>query len=137
MNKLVHRLAVCGAVVVGAALAPAAVASAEVTVPFQVNPTPYGNPNGSVDSPPGNCAVVVGEKPGIARVTGFNSGCYLISAVRWLNLSTGASGTSPMSDGLFGLPHEAVVPSGPGQVALVGVPFAPTTVPGFATFDVP
>lgn len=137
MTKLVHRLAVCGAVLVGAALAPAAVASAEVTVPFQVNPTPYGNPNGSVDSPPGNCEVVVGEQPGVARVTGVNSGCYLISEVRWLNLSTGASGAAKMSAGLFGMPHEAVVSSGPGQVALFGVPFAATTVPGFATFYVP
>jgi hypothetical protein len=140
MARLVQRVAVCGAVMVGAAFASAAVASAEVTIPFQFTPAPYGNPRGSVDSPPSNCAVVVGEQPGIAKVTdapNANTGCYLISDVRWVNLTTGASGNARLSDALFGSPHEAIVYNGPGQVALIGLPTSATTVPGFATFYVP
>lgn len=138
--KLARRLAVCGAIVVGAALAPAAVASAEMVVPFQINPAPFGNPNGSFDSPRVSCVAVVGEQPGVARITGGDPtrpGCYAVSDVRWLNLSTGATGSARMSDGVGGSPAEAIVLSGAGQVAVVALPVSGTTVPGIATFFVP
>lgn len=140
MRKLVRRAAMCGAVGLGMVLAPTAVASAEVTVPFQISPAPYGNPNGSVDSPPAHCVAVVGEVPGTVRISdaeGFNTGCYLVSDVRWVNLTTGASGAARMSDGLGGTPREAVIRTGPGQVALVGLPSNGFTLPGLATFYVP
>lgn len=140
MPKLVHRLAICGALVVGAALAPVAVASAETVIPFQFNPAPYGNSSGSFDSPPASCVVVVGEQPGVAKVTvapNTTTNCYLISEIRWLNLSTGASGSARLSDGVGGIPTQAILQSGPGQVALIGIPDSITTVPGFATFYVP
>ncbi|WP_020110575.1 hypothetical protein [Rhodococcus sp. 114MFTsu3.1] len=140
MKTFVRRLTVCGAVAIGAVLGPVAVASAEVTVPFQIDPAPYGNTNGSFDSPEVRCVAVLGEQPGVARITSPDDGrpgCYQVADVRWLNLSTGASGAARMSDGLDGAPREAVLRTGPGQVALVAVSSYATTVPGFATFYVP
>lgn len=146
MVSLARILGACAIAVAASALAhPAvahpAVAAASVTVPFQVNPAPYGNPNGSFDVPPLQCAVRVGEAVGSVTVTGGKPagwGCLIYAQVDWLNLTTGASGTARMSDGLNGFPPEAVLPTGGGQVALVlhPIPGTPTT-PGFAAFHVP
>lgn len=48
--NLVRRLSVCTSVVITSALTSVALASAAVTIPFQINPAPYGNPNGSFDA---------------------------------------------------------------------------------------
>lgn len=42
MTNLVRRLSACVSIVAVSVLAPAAVASAAVTVPFQINPAPSG-----------------------------------------------------------------------------------------------
>ncbi|MDH6678985.1 hypothetical protein M2284_003198 [Rhodococcus sp. LBL1] len=140
MMNLVRRLAVCTPVVVGSVLVSAAVASAAVTVPFQIDPAPFGNPNGSFDAPAVRCAAVVGEQPGTVTITGGKEGrwgCPLSSEVRWLNLSTGASGSARLSDGLGGIPAEATLRTGTGQVAVAVTPAAGTITPGFAVFYVP
>lgn len=139
--NLVRRLAVCAAVVAGSALAPAAVAHAEVTVPFQINPAPYGNPNGSFDAPSVRCVAVVGEETGTVTITGGKEdqwGCLLSSDVHWLNLSTGASGSAVLSDGLNGIPPQAVLHTGPGQLAVTVISSAGGIItPGAATLFVP
>ncbi len=119
--NLVRRLSVCTSVVIASTLTSVALASAAVTIPFQVNPAPYGNPNGSFDAPAVRCVAVVGEQPGTVTITGGKEGrwgCLLSSEVRWLNLSTGASGSARLSDGLNGVPAEAIVQTGTGQVAV-------------------
>ncbi|WP_336871401.1 hypothetical protein [Rhodococcus qingshengii] len=121
-------------------LAPAAVASAAVTVPFQINPAPFGNPNGSFDAPPVHCVAVVGEQPGTVTITGAKDegwGCMLSTEVRWMNLSTGASGTGRLSGDNQGTPGEATLQTGAGQVAVAILPAAGPVTPGFATFFVP
>ncbi|WP_430335594.1 hypothetical protein [Rhodococcus sp. ACT016] len=138
--NLVRRSAVCAAIVAGPVLAPVAVASAAVTVPFQIDPAPFGNPNGSFDAPAVRCAAVVGEQPGAVTITGDKEGrwgCPLSSEVRWLNLSTGASGSARLSDGLGGIPAETTLPTGAGQLAVAVLPAAGTITPGFAVFYVP
>ncbi|MDV6277428.1 hypothetical protein R3Q06_28420 [Rhodococcus erythropolis] len=138
--NLVRRLSVCASVVIVSALTPIALASAAVTVPFQINPAPYGNPNGSFDAPAVRCVAVVGEQPGTVTITGGKEdrwGCLLSSEVRWLNLSTGASGSARLSDGLHGFPAEAVVQTGTGQVAVAVLSVAGTITPGVASFYVP
>ena len=139
--NLVRRVAVCTSVVVGAALASVTVASAAETVPFQINPAPFGNPNGSFDVPPIRCTAVVGEQPGAVTITGGKEdrwGCLLSSEVLWLNLSPGASGSARLSDGLNGIPAAAILPTGAGQVAVTVIPaVGGTTTPGVATFYVP
>ncbi|WP_280760767.1 hypothetical protein [Prescottella agglutinans] len=138
--NLVRRLAVCTPVVVGSVLVSAAVASAAVTVPFQIDPAPFGNPNGSFDAPAVRCAAVVGEQPGTVTITGGKEGrwgCPLSSEVRWLNLSTGVSGSARLSDGLGGIPAEATLPTGAGQLVVAVTPVAGTITPGFAVFYVP
>jgi len=132
-----------GAVTVALAttvLATGGTAAADVTIPFQIDPASFGNPNGSFDVPPSRCAAVVGEQPGHATITGRDPGrwgCLIYAELEWLNLSTGASGTARMSDGLNGFPPEATLDTGTGQVALVLLPLPGTTTPGFATFPVP
>nr|WP_296764941.1 hypothetical protein [Rhodococcus sp. (in: high G+C Gram-positive bacteria)] len=136
--KFVRRLAVSAAIVVGAALAQGATASAESIVPFQINPAPYGNPNGSFDAPAGTCVAVTGGQPGAVTITGGKEGrwgCFVAADVRWVNLSTGASGAARMSDGLFGFPPEAILQTGPGQVAVVIIGGGINTA-GLATFSV-
>ncbi|TWH10762.1 hypothetical protein L618_000400002430 [Rhodococcus rhodochrous J45] len=123
-------------------LAVPGVASAEVvTVPFRIDPASYGNPNGSFDVPPVRCAVRIGETEGSVTITGNKPegwGCLIYARVDWLNLTTGASGTARMSDGLNGFPPEAVLTTGSGQVALVLHPLpGPPMTPGFTTFFVP
>ena len=139
--NLVRRLAVCVAVVAGSALAPAAIASAEVTIPFQINPAPFGNPNGSFDAPSVRCVAVVGEEPGTVTITGGKEdrwGCLLSSDVRWLNVSTGASGSAVMSDGLNGIPPHAVLHTGPGQLAVTVISASGGIItPGVAGLYVP
>ncbi len=80
VTNLVRRLSACVSIVAVSVLAPAAVASAAVTVPFQINPAPFGNPNGSFDAPPVHCVAVVGEQPGTVTITGAKDerwGCML------------------------------------------------------------
>ncbi|WP_092808180.1 hypothetical protein [Rhodococcus globerulus] len=138
--NLVRRLAICSAIVIGSALAPVAAASAAVTVPFQIDPAPYGNPNGSFDAPAVRCVAVVGDQAGTVTITGGKEGrwgCLLSSEVRWLNLSTGASGTARLSDGLNGFPAEAILQTGSGQLAVAVLSTAGSITPGAATFYVP
>ncbi len=140
MTHLVRRLSACVSIVAVSVLAPAAVASAAVTVPFQINPAPFGNPNGSFDAPPVHCVAVVGEQPGTVTITGAKDerwGCMLSTEVRWMNLSTGASGSGRLSGDNQGTPGEATLQTGAGQVAVAILPAAGPVTPGFATFFVP
>ncbi len=140
MTNLVRRLSACVSIVAVSVLAPAAVASAAVTVPFQINPAPFGNPNGSFDAPPVHCVAVVGEQPGTVTITGAKEerwGCMLSTEVRWMNLSTGASGSGRLSGDNQGTPGEATLQTGAGQVAVAILPAAGPVTPGFATFFVP
>ncbi len=138
--SLVRRLTAFASVVAVSVLAPAAIASAAVTVPFQINPAPFGNPNGSFDAPPVRCVAVVGEQPGTVTITGAPDarwGCMLSTEVRWLNLSTGTSGTGRLSGDNQGTPGETTLQTGAGQVAVTILPAAGPVTPGFATFFVP
>lgn len=140
MTNLVRRLSACVSIVAVSVLAPAAVASAAVTVPFQINPAPFGNPNGSFDAPPVHCVAVVGEQPGTVTITGAKDerwGCMLSTEVRWMNLSTGATGSGRLSGDNQGTPGEATLQTGAGQVAVAILPAAGPVTPGFATFFVP
>ena len=140
MTNLVRRLSACVSIVAVSVLAPTTVASAAVTVPFQINPAPFGNPNGSFDAPPVHCVAVVGEQPGTVTITGAKDerwGCMLSTEVRWMNLSTGASGTGRLSGDNQGTPGEATLQTGAGQVAVAILPAAGPVTPGFATFFVP
>lgn len=140
MINHIRRLAVCATIVAGAALAPAAVASAAVTVPFQIDPAPFGNPNGSLDVPAIRCVAVLGEQPGTVTVTGGKYdgwGCLLSVEVRWLNLSTGASGSARLSNGLNGIPAAATLQTGTGQVAIAVMPEPGIVTPGVAVLYVP
>ena len=138
MIEFVRLSVACAAIVAGSILAPAAVASAAVTVPFQIDP--YG----SFDFPSIRCVAVVGEQPGTVTITGpeerrreGRSGCLQLSEVHWLNLSNGAAGSTRMSDGVDGYP-KAVLPTGTGPVVLVVVHTGSSFVtPGIATDYVP
>ncbi len=134
MTNLVRRLSACVSIVAVSVLAPAAVASAAVTVPFQINPAPFGNPNGSFDAPPVHCVAVVGEQPGTVTITGAKEerwGCMLSTEVRWMNLSTGASGSGRLSGDNQGTPGEATLQTGAGQVAVAILPAAGPVTPGY------
>ncbi|MGW6378573.1 hypothetical protein ACWFRB_21165 [Rhodococcus sp. NPDC055112] len=139
--KLARTLGMCAVSVAALGLSTAGVAAAApVTVPFQINPAPYGNPNGSFDAFPARCAAVVGGQPGAVVITGGNPGgwgCPLSSQVQWMNLSTGTTGSAYLSDGLNGIPAGATVNTGVGQVVVVLNPVAGIVTPGFATFYVP
>lgn len=137
---VVRKLVICVSVVIGAAVASAGTASASVTVPFQVAPAPFGNPNGSFDLPAFRCVAVVGEQPGSVTITGGNEGrwgCLISSDVRWLNVSTGATGYARMSDGLYGIPGQVTLHTGIGQVVVTVVGSGGTITPGIASFFVP
>jgi hypothetical protein len=135
MIDVVRRSVASAAIVAGSVLAPAAIASAAVTVPFQINPF------GSFDFPSVHCVAVVGEQPGTVTITGpeerkreGRSGCLELSEVHWLNLWSGATGSTPMSSGY----PEAVLPTGTGQVVVVVVHTGSSFVtPGVATVYVP
>ncbi|NKT15060.1 hypothetical protein GS979_09545 [Rhodococcus hoagii] len=141
VTKTVYRLALCAGIAGCSVLASAAGAPAAVTVPFQIDPAPFGNPNGSFDAPAVRCVAVVDEQPGAVTVTGGNAGgwgCLLSSEVRWLNLSTGASGSARLSDGLGGIPAAVTLRTGSGQVAVAVLSVTPGPItPGVATFHVP
>ncbi|WP_405168181.1 hypothetical protein OG203_42790 [Nocardia sp. NBC_01499] len=115
--------------------------AAPVTVPFQLAPAPFGNPNGSFDVPAISCAAIVGDQPGVLVITGGKPGgwgCMLTAPVQWINLSTGATGATRLSDGLNGIPAQASIATGAGQVVvIVTSPQSGTVTPGFATFSVP
>lgn len=141
MMNLVRRLGICAITVAASGLSTAGVAAAAVTIPFQIDPAPFGNPNGSFDAPPVRCVAVVGDQPGSVTITGGKPGrwgCLLSAEVLWVNLSTGTSGTARLSDGLNGIPAAATVNTGTGQVAVVVNSTAPGPItPGAATFFVP
>lgn len=134
LKRLIGTCAVAvGAVTVGA---PVAAADGVGAHPFQVNPAPFGNPNGSFDHPPVDCVTVVGEQPSEVRISGGGEGgwgCLLYSRIDWVNLSTGETGVGWMSDGLHGNPPESTLVTGPGHVALALWPTNPTVTPGFTT----
>lgn len=139
MIDFVRRWVACAAIVAGAVLAPAAVASAAVTVPFQINPAPFGDPNGSLDVPSIRCWAVVDEQSGAVTITGPKDGiraCLLPGDMHWLNLSNGASGTARMSAGKDGYP-EATLPTGTGQVVIAATSNAGPYTPGLVTVYVP
>ncbi|WP_227983241.1 hypothetical protein [Nocardia spumae] len=138
--NIVRRVGIAIAGLAVAGLSATGFAAADPTpVPFQVNPAPYGNPNGSFDVPPIHCAVVL-DHPGSAVITGGNPGqwgCLLSSTVQWLNLTTGVSGVAQLSNGLNGIPPQATLNTGPGRIVLILTPLnGGTTTPGFATFAV-
>ena len=140
MSNIVRRLGIGVAGLVVAGLSATGMAGADpVAVPFQVNPAPFGNPNGSFDVPPIHCGVVL-DRPGSAVITGAEArgwGCLLSSEVRWWNVTTGATGWAQLSDGLNGIPPAATLNTGPGQVAVILLPmYAGTVTPGLATFRV-
>ena len=138
--KLMRAVGVCATTIATSALLAAGVASASTTVPFQVDPAPYGNPNGSFDAPSIRCVAVVGEEPGVVTITGGKEdgwGCLLYADVQWVNLSTGESGSARLSDGLNGIPAFATIDTGAGQVAVLLTSTTPGPVtPGIATFQV-
>ena len=142
MIDVVRRSVAYAAIVAGSFLAPAAIASAAVTVPFQIDP--YG----PFDFPSVRCVAVVGEQPGTVTITGPTEGgrevtgepgaghCEVPGDVHWLNLSSGAAGSARMSVAQHGNPA-AILPTGTGQVVLTVIPEPGTTTPGFATVSVP
>ncbi|NKV10523.1 hypothetical protein GS909_04045, partial [Rhodococcus hoagii] len=120
-------------------LASAAVASAAVTVPFQIAPAPYGNPNGSFDAPAVRCVASSTSSRGgdRDRRQRRRMGLSALVRVRWLNLSTGASGSARLSDGLGGIPAAVTLRTGSDRSrwAVLSVTPGPIT-PGVATFHV-
>lgn len=137
-----RKLALSTTALAAATLPLTAVATADpAVIRFQINPAPFGNPNGSFDSMAGNCVAIVGDQPGTVTITGGMAGgwgCYPVSTVQWLNLGTGATGTAQLSNGLNGIPAAATFTPGPGQLALILTPATGgTTTPGLATFFVP
>ncbi|MFD6857354.1 hypothetical protein ACFWCF_08440 [Rhodococcus sp. NPDC060090] len=139
--RLMRAVGVCATTIATSVLFAAGVASASTTVPFQTDPAPYGNPNGSFDAPSIRCVAVIGEEPGTMTITGGKKdgwGCLLYADVQWVNLSTGESGSARLSDGLNGIPAFATIDTGAGQIAvlLTSTAAGPVT-PGIATFQVP
>lgn len=135
--NIVRVLTICAAVCASSAIATGAAAA--TTIPFQINAAPLGNPNGSFDVKAPNCVAVTGERPGTVQVTGGGAGrwgCSPGGLVQWINLATGATGTVRLSPGLHGYVPEAVLYTGPGQVALTFQAGGINT-PGLATFFVP
>ncbi|NKY84134.1 hypothetical protein [Nocardia veterana] len=137
---VVRKFALCSAVAVSSAIGVmlGSGSGAAETTPFQLNPAPYANPNGSVDSLPAHCVAITGERPGEVTITGADPrgwGCST-APVRWLNFSTGASGEAHLSNGLNGIPPAATIATGSGQVAVV-VFTGGVYTPGFVTVRVP
>lgn len=139
--NLLRALGACTIALGISASATAGIASAAATVPFRIDPASFGNPNGSFDVPPSRCVAVLEDRPGIVTISGGKQdgwGCIVGSEVTWLNLSTGASGTAWLSDGLNGFPPKTTLNTGSGQVVLtLRSTVGTTTTPGFATFSVP
>lgn len=137
--RFVAGFALSAAAVALPVLLAAPAANAATVIPFQLNTAPFGNPNGSFDAKAGRCAAIVGEKPGVVVITGAEAGrwgCHPSAPVQWINLSTGATGATVLSDGLHGFPPQVPLRTGPGQVALT-LTVGGIVTPGFATFVVP
>ncbi|QRY61261.1 hypothetical protein JVX90_12545 [Gordonia sp. PDNC005] len=134
MNRIIRGITV-GAVALGAvALAPAPAQAAPV-VPFQIQPAPFGNPNGSLDVPPIRCGLVR-DSVGVVTVTGTRRdrwGCIPRASVSWINLSTGRTGSARLSAGLNGHVPQARLVTGRGQVVLTLGSAGGVMTPGFAT----
>lgn len=116
-----------------------AASAAPTTIPFQINPAPYGNPNGSFDAFAAHCAVEIGDRPGVVAVIGAERGrwgCTNQAPVQWVNISTGRTGATLMSNGLNGIPAAATLETGVGQVLILVNPGS-TTTPGFTSVYVP
>ncbi|NLE82632.1 MAG: hypothetical protein GX610_24270 [Rhodococcus sp.] len=134
----------CTAIAIAAACSTAGyAAAAPTTIPFQVTPTPYGNPNGSVDFPPTRCVAIVGAEAGSAQITGGKEdgwGCPTMGApwtVLWLNLSTGAAGSAVLVNDSYERAPETTIDTGAGQVAVFVHTNDGIHTPGLATFYVP
>lgn len=143
VNHEVHamkRLAlVIGTIAAAVVLAVPGTASAVTVTPFQLAPAPFGNPNGSFDVPAIRCGVEIGKARGVATVTGRDAGrwgCLPYVWVRWLNVSTGATGAAKMTSGLNGIPPQAMLRTGVGQVVVTIDAKSPVS-PGLATVWVP
>lgn len=137
--KHIRALAICLSIVLGSFLATVSAASAATAVPFQIDPAPFGNPNGSFDAPSVRCVAVVGEQAGTVRITGGKEGgwgCFISSQVYWANASSGAVGTAVTSAGLNGFVPEAILDTGPGQVVITIVSSGGVITPGLVTVSV-
>ncbi|GGK47824.1 hypothetical protein [Nocardia camponoti] len=139
MKLFVQRCVIGISLALGLAGGSGVAVADPAVMPFQINPAPFGNPNGSFDAFPGRCAVVFVE-PGSVVITGANArgwGCYPQSHVRWWNITTGATGYAQLGPGLNGFPPAATLTTGAGTVGLMltSASGGPET-PGFATFTV-
>ncbi|MGC4936108.1 hypothetical protein ACLQ3C_20780 [Gordonia sp. DT30] len=113
------RVLAAGAAVFGALIfaMPGVASAAPPTVPFQINPAAFGNPNGSFDVPAVRCVAEIGR--GTATITGGRPdrwGCIPGADVHWVNLSTGATGYAKLGPGLNGVVPQAVLLTGRGQI---------------------
>lgn len=143
--NLVGRFGVCVAIVIAAGFSAAEHAvAAPTTVPIQVGPAPYGNPNGSVDFPPAHCVAVVGEHTGRATITGSEKegwGCPPMARapwnIVWVNVSTSATGSAVLMNDSYSQAPQTTMTTGTGQVALLLLTNDGIYTPGFATFYVP
>jgi hypothetical protein len=126
---------VVGIACVGLSAAGPAVGDPTVA-PFQVSPA-----SASIffDLPRSTrCVTIVGEQPGSVLVAGADEGRWGCTSgtVRWTNLSTGATGTADMGDGLHGIPWSARLDTGVGQVNIDLNP-GPNMTPSFTSVFVP
>lgn len=63
-------------------------------------------------------------------------GCLISSQIYWVNLPSGAVGMAVTSEGLQGFAPEAILATGPGQVAITIVSNDGIITPGLATVSV-
>jgi len=135
-----RRLMLVAAVLgVGMAWAQPATAAA-APILFQIEPASFGNPNGSFDVPPIHCSVETGRSSGVLTVTGGLAGrwgCIPQAQVSWVNLTTMTTGATRVSNGLNGVPAEATVRTGAGQVIVKIDATSGIITPGVATVWVP
>ncbi|WP_245556954.1 hypothetical protein [Jongsikchunia kroppenstedtii] len=140
-TSAMRRRVMLTAAVLGAAVAviPPAAASA-APVPFQIQPASFGNPNGSFDVPAIHCSFETGPAAGQLTITGGLKdrwGCMPQAQVSWVNLTTMATGAAQMSNGLNGIPAEATLRTGAGQVVVKIDALSGIITPGVATVWVP
>lgn len=127
-------LAVAALGVIVAVIPPAGAAAAPI--PFQIQPASFGNPNGSFDVPPIHCGFETGPNGGELTITGMlrgRWGCLPEAQVSWVNLTTMATGAARMSNGLHGIPAEATLRTGAGQVVVKIDALSGIMTPGVAT----
>jgi hypothetical protein len=131
--RIVGTALATGGAVLGTGAAPAVADPA--VAPFQVSPVPASV---FFDLVPTRCVTIVGEQPGSVLVAGADEGHWGCTSgtVRWTNLSTGATGTADMGDGLHGNPWSARLDTGVGQVNIDLTPPANMTR-GFTSVFVP